>query len=360
MHAFFLPQQSPDPLIPPTAMAVASNPRQRKSFELLHLDVPLISTRRAATPAAAVPYPSEYSLDTSRRVPFLWERVAGVPKDRRNQYNEKFEFFPPKPPPGRRRPPAGEMGGFNIEEDDDGNDGDVDSWSRSGTAGEEEEDDDKVSLQEMGVHRSPSFIMSRFLPAASAMAAHSTNRRAPVPLSRRLQRELSKSRQCRSASASASAPAADRIQEAHRPPLPPWKACGLEVFLPWKNKPAICGFGSPVSCPTPAPVPVRVRRISVDRRRNEVEEDNVSSRAWKSPGWGMPFLDTSRLRVRRSRGERERGRELFAGERREGGGGCAGGGFAVGGGGKTQWSFPRLKGPSEPWLPRALNNANRR
>ncbi|XP_020583196.1 uncharacterized protein LOC110026558 [Phalaenopsis equestris] len=348
--------------------------RRSSSLELIHLDVPLISTRRPSNQTYSNCSPELCSVDTSRRVPFLWEREAGVPKDGSGRKKEDFFFFPPKPPPGRRANPVPYV--YYNDTEDDGNDGDVDSCS-DGDSEEERwvcDTVDKVSLpcssaldcrEFRGVHGSPSFIMNRFLPAANAIATHSTptipkhptRRSSPSTLSHRLQRELIKSQQQKQAAAAATAATATKssssnaitAQQSHHPHLPS-KSCGLHSFFPWTLKQTPCGHKNPVLCQTHRPANEisgkRNKRFSLDAlRMNERVEDNLSSKAFKSPGWGLPFLDTSRLRLRRRDDERERGREFTEGMR---------------GGGKPSWSLPRLQKPSEPWLSHALNHFNGR
>ncbi|PKU62188.1 uncharacterized protein LOC110112922 [Dendrobium catenatum] len=352
-----------------------SNPQHRirrgSSLQLIHLDVPLISTRRPSNHTFNTCSPELYSGDTSRRVPFLWERVPGVPKDGSSRLDEEadFFFFPPKPPPGRSHSPT-PCANYYHSSEDDGNDGDVDSCSD----GDSEEDRwvcdavEKVSLPYSsamdcrdcrGVHRSPSFIMNRFLPAANAIAArstptipkHPTRRTVRSTLSHRLQRELIKSQQQKQSitAINSSSSNAIAIQQSHHPHLPS-KACGLRVFFPWTFKQTPCGHKSPVLCQTPRTATEisgkKNKRFSFDAfRANERVEDDLSSKAFKSPGWGLPFLDTSRLRLRRRDDERARGREFMEGMR---------------GGGKPSWSLPRLQKPTEPWLSHALNNSDRR
>ncbi|KAK8955359.1 hypothetical protein KSP40_PGU004821 [Platanthera guangdongensis] len=324
-----------------SSMETASKYPQQRSppsrNDLIHLCIPLISTRRSYGAAGACS-PELRHADTSRRVPFLWEEAPGVPKDgvrRRSRFrkDEDFFFFPPKPPPGRRRrhPVLAVSDG-----EDDGNDG---------------EDDGKVSFPHSpaldstecrGLHRPPSFIMNRFLRAANALAATTSTPAMPTApnppstttLHHCLQRELFKSRQPQTTTWSA-ATNAIKIQPPQRPLLPS-RPRGFQVFFPWTLKQTPCGHKSPVMCQTPTRAGVEAfggksGKILFDHRtrvKETADDDDLSSKVFKSPGWGLPFLETSRLRVR-------------------------------GGGKPPNWKLPRLQKPSEPWLLRVLNNTNR-
>ncbi|KAK8935472.1 hypothetical protein KSP39_PZI013831 [Platanthera zijinensis] len=325
--------------------------------DLIHLDIPLISTRRSYG-AAGTCSPELRHADTSRRVPFLWEKAPGVPKDgvrrpSRSRKDEDFFFFPPKPPPGRRRRhPV--LAVYNGE--DDGNDGDVDSYSDGDSNGECLfcEAVGKVSFphspaldsrESRGLHRPPSFIMNRFLRAANDLAAATSTPTMPTTPKLRthsppstttpphcLQREILKSQQPQT-TASSAATNAIKIQRPQRPLLPS-RPRGFQVFFPWTLKQTPCGHKSPVMCQTPTSASVeefggKILFDHLTRVKGTADDDDLSSKAFKSPGWGLPFLETSRLRAR-------------------------------GGGKPPTWNLPRLQKPSEPWLLRVLNNTNRR
>ncbi|KAG0466520.1 hypothetical protein HPP92_018100 [Vanilla planifolia] len=188
--------------------------------------------------------------------------------------------------------------------------------------------------------------MNRFLPAANALAARSTpalpkHRTHRTTLSHRLQKELIESRQRSAAAAAVAATNAFRSKEVNDTRQPS-KACGFPVFFPWTFNQTPCGLRRPVHSHTPRPVLNGSNKTS--GRFGTRDDDNVSCKACGSPGRGLPFLDTSRLRLRtRNDGEIERGRQQMG---------------VVSG--STKWSLPSLKTPSEPWLSHARQNANKR
>lgn len=335
-----------------------------RCIEELHFDVPLISTRRTSS----APHKLEdfnaslqaYSTDTSRSVPFLWETTPGVPKDNVVRNHEE-EVYTPRPPPGRWQPPNLNKEAANDVEYHCASDASVFSDAL-----------EKISLSEsIGipcrlsfskdagpiVNRAPSFIMNRFLPAANALAASSAaslpkypNRRPQSGLSDRTRttlRHLTMADQARKIQAG--------YNHGHYAPDPspsPSKACGIMLLFPRSMKPAtVCGVKSPVLCQTPKVS--SLEEFTLSQRSKKVasdhpslsSDDGLSSKAWKSPGWGLPFLDTSRLRRKeKSAVERESTRRK---ERR---------GVAE----SDQRPMPRLKTPTEPWLASALNSVNRR
>lgn len=268
--------------------------------------------------------------------------------------NNVAEVFTPRPPPGRWRLPPNLRGSTN-------DDGDNDEDASASETDMSSDALDRMSLSEsLGMPcwhedtgprmtRAPSFIMNRFLPAAHALAAssaaaspkyrHRRPRSGPKDLAKLRLRHLG------------FADATD-IQAGHghgnhgnaRPASP--KACGIMLLFPWSMKRAACGLKSPIWCQAKPKVATLEEYTGGRSRRGGGDcglgsDDGLSSKAWKSPGWGLPLLDTSRLR---RKVERESPR------RKDGG---------VGLGPENGRPFPRLKTPREPWLANALNSRRR-
>ncbi|XP_073113144.1 uncharacterized protein [Elaeis guineensis] len=371
---------------------------RRKPLEQLDLHAPLKSTRRSSSSVDTISMSHSNSVrvsstEASQRVPFVWESSPGVPKDagrRGFSSNRDKGPFPPKPPPNQWRPLGEDIqnatGRHRSHGTDDGNDGDIDMCS-DGTEDADAFSDalEKISLSESlaiahrlsschiepVVNRAPSFIMNRFLPAASALANSSAttarkhwSRRAP-PFSHPSQKELTKMRTRR------------RVHDARLqvPYFPhgearadvPSKACGLMLFFPWSLKPMVCGFRTPRA--NLNITPGKTMQGSSDGPSSEVEDDSggcddkLSIKACHSPGWGLPFLDTGRLRKRGRNVDRGKAkafrvpRELESRcdrtqNRADGGGGVTERKRAV-------WSLPQLRSPTESWLSKVLNSSNR-
>ncbi|KAJ0987632.1 hypothetical protein J5N97_005988 [Dioscorea zingiberensis] len=324
-----------------------------QQLEKLDLDAPLMSTRRLCSHTSDMISSVIQTSETSRRVPFLWERAAGVPKEDPVvlDHSDVEEILPPKPPPYRYRNPSTED--IKVDDNvlgDDGSDYDCEDEVFLDAL-------DNLSLSESmpSLRRSPSFIMDRFLPAANALAAASSTFQVPKKMKRRRasshpheQRspeELKKPRlkqqqqQCNVTNSKLELQCVPRSQS-------PSKACGLMLFFPWSLKHNLCGFKStnPVRCrSTVSTVPAQgsLGSCSNEEVRWEVDQgdhcdevdDKMSGKACQSPGWGLPFLSTSRPR-RRTRfvddEMKERERTLM-------------------------FNPPQLKPPTDSWLHQALS-----
>lgn len=220
------------------------NPKERCHGQL-HLHTPLLSTRRfAGLPRLNTKRSDsdiEHGCDTSRRIPFLWERVPGTPKFSDGQDHSTDEPpQPPKLPPGRLHHPCKEGDVGHNNDDDDDNDAYLDAIDMvsffesfgtedTGIGGVSGLDSKAVQLQSKGDH-SPSFIMNRFLPAANALA-NSSKKSSKKVTKKESPKHPSSTSKLRIGMVS------------HRPFSPP-KSCGL-VFFPWVLKQALCGSKSP-------------------------------------------------------------------------------------------------------------------
>ncbi|KAJ8499944.1 hypothetical protein OPV22_010496 [Ensete ventricosum] len=413
----------------------------------LVLHVPLVSTRRSSSSST-----STNSVDrsgstrrrvpssdlASQRVPFSWESSPGVPKLSRATRPRLDEFdveplpLPPKLCPSGEdnhanalaRNPNDDEADVRSSSDDDDDDDDVfsdalDKMSLSGRldiACRLSSFNDLASsdIERRRVHRSPSFIMNRFLPAAAALANSSLrndvhfSRRAVPSSSYHLQKEFIRARAKPGASTRRLQAPFDPHEENGRDM--PSMACGLLLFFPWSFKPTVCGFKSPAQSRTPGPHLAASPNTVVDRCINGRSSDSVnptvcgfmisparnrkprpdlasppkrivcsSSDGWScdaedngggyadklstkvshSHGWGLPFLDTSRLRTRGR--DIQRWKDKAA---RMGFGGCQRDqnkrNEAVPDGRRSIWRLPQLTSPSESWLSHALSSINRR
>ncbi|XP_057502267.1 uncharacterized protein LOC130786057 [Actinidia eriantha] len=214
----------------------------------LDYNAPFLSTRRPSG-ATNLQLSRTNSKDVwrnmSERVPFSWEQTSGKPKNLETIDTHDMILPPLKLPPGRLHPPKETFKVNNSDgfrNDDDGCDGDV----------EDEDDDDAFSDAidmfslsgsnfienfnqanwlgginseiEHSSAQSPSFMIRRFLPDATALAAASSG----LAISKNLNK----------------IPQTKNYRERSYVSSP--KGCGLEMFFPWRMKHKPCGLKSPV------------------------------------------------------------------------------------------------------------------
>ncbi|XP_058111069.1 uncharacterized protein LOC131254045 [Magnolia sinica] len=227
----------------------------------LDFDAPLLSTRRLGSLEKTCELDVQITWsDTPRRVPFLWERVPGEPKITENGLDSEEQMPPPKLPPGRLQSSNKDCNRncFN-ENDSNGDDDDDDLFSDAM---------DMISLSEsLDMHcgtshvsglggldlkavescgdQSPNFIMSRFLPAATALASSSTliasknSNGRPSPHRHGMKNEIAKPASSYQLSTSKIIGECGGPHGAVRT-CSPSKSCGLMFFFPWNLKHALC------------------------------------------------------------------------------------------------------------------------
>lgn len=229
---------------------------------MLNFNAPLLSTRRLVNPTSLeLPCTNLHSAsrNASERIPFSWEQAPGKPKDLETRSDNLHEQDTPRPklPPSWRPPPIDEAkthddqtddnycgDGCNGEVDDDNDDIfdigeddvfsdaiDVFSLSEAIDIVERSQknvdaiDGLKLKLAECRGQETPNFIIQRFLPDATALAASSA-----LSLKCHHHPETSSDHQHGVSTQSYSSP----------------KGCGLEAFFPWRLKHKLCGVKSPV------------------------------------------------------------------------------------------------------------------
>ncbi|KAI5019030.1 hypothetical protein ZWY2020_043918 [Hordeum vulgare] len=303
------------------------------------LDSPLPTPRRSCCGSAAgTPRSARAASPQRTHVPFSWESSPGVPKA--GGASLERGWLPPRPPPGRFGGGRAYHGGNTTDatSSDDDDDTFSDALDRISSSDRLAALSARLSSIDgrAASRRLSSFIMDRFLPAATAIARTSTEKRA---------KKSPRRAACRSEQddEEEEAPAAARLEthtprrERHAPALqqeeeswngtPPqeiaWRheeeargdetpprACGFTVLFPWCVKPVLCGF--PWS-----PARPRMRRASPPRRSTTMgdvlvkelglrtgdpshwHEDKMSGsgKEWSSPGGpglGTSILGTSR------------------------------------------------------------------
>ncbi|KAM0888187.1 hypothetical protein ACQ4PT_028527 [Festuca glaucescens] len=385
------------------------------------LDSPLPTPRRSCCGSAAgTPRSARAASPQRTHVPFSWESSPGVPKARSASAfggNFEGEVPPPRPPPGWCRGGIG-MGTPCHARAYYGN-ATTDATSSDDNVGGSEDDAfsdalDRISSSDRfatlsarlssvdggaASRRLSSFIMDRFLPAASAIATTSTEKRAKKSPRRRSAARRSKHDDedmapaharrnvhtlCRAPSCEHHVPALQREDswEGDTPPqqnagqaqhdeeargddeMSP-RACGFVVLFPWSVKPVFCGFPwSPARSRTP-------RRSSTlggvlvkesgpdDGDLSHWYEEKISGsgrREWSStggPGLGMSILGTSRRycadarkalsRLARSATDGGSSPRMMSRERRSGK-------AASSPLHSTSGRMPQLSPPSESWL----------
>ncbi|XVE76605.1 hypothetical protein DITRI_Ditri12bG0186400 [Diplodiscus trichospermus] len=254
---------------------------EKKRPRKLNFDAPLLSTRRtgAGSHISDKLFRTNSLVgwkDSSDGIPFCWEQAPGKPKNLEISNNiDDAETPRPKPPPSRWIPPKEANTGDQdqafpdlFHNHDDGCDADVDDYDDDGNADVfsdamevlslteamdivekaekfhgsseglksrslEPSDLDGLNLESLGHSDcpSPNFIIERFLPDATALAAASAL-------------NLSKTKLPYLCNYSGQSPCAS--QAVIKRPFSSPKRCGLEMFLPWRMKHKLCGVKCPI------------------------------------------------------------------------------------------------------------------
>lgn len=207
-----------------------------KRHRKLNLNAPILSTRRLSSVVAADTSYSSSSLGTiqnttSERVPFSWEKEAGKPKYMERSVPElpSCHWFPSNETP--------ESDADNVDDFFSDAMDDVFSLSEAldivqkRTEKENSENNDglKLKLAESNGYQSPTYMINRFLPDATALAASSSALNFPTNFEENVWDTCSYSARhsCDSSSLSP-------------------KGCGLDLLFPWmKHK--FCAVESPVT-----------------------------------------------------------------------------------------------------------------
>ncbi|XP_007026610.2 PREDICTED: uncharacterized protein LOC18597481 [Theobroma cacao] len=245
---------------------------EKKRPRKLNFNAPLLSTRRPAGGHIGDELSCTNSQggckDSSNGIPFCWEQAPGKPKNLDGSNNvDDAETPRPKLPPSKWRPPEEACQDHNHDHDE-GCDADVDDYdddnnvdvfsdamevlsltqaidivekaekfrgSSDGLKSKSLEPSDLDGLNLESLDRSdcpsPSFIIERFLPDATALAASSamnTSLKTKLPYL------------CNYSESPCVSQAV-----INRPFSSP-KGCGLEILLPWRMKHKLCGVKSPI------------------------------------------------------------------------------------------------------------------
>lgn len=229
----------------------------------LDLNAPLLSTRRSnlASAASLLKLSRVGSLrGSSNRVPFSWEQSPGKPKDALTSDEDGVEdsnkvVLPlPKPPLIRWQHDNGDCNNNNKDGDDDDGGGssfsdaiDLLSLVESLNTSERQELESDLN-GDNGSMSSPNFMIQRFLPAATALAASSLSALAaankdknhyhPNSSSGGSNKNYSNSNHFREASCVPRVVTGEAYSSS--------KGCGFQFFFPWRTKHRLCGVKSPV------------------------------------------------------------------------------------------------------------------
>ncbi|WJX42935.1 hypothetical protein P8452_30108 [Trifolium repens] len=226
-----------------------------KRHRKLNLNAPIMSTRRFGSVFADT---SSSSLggtfqNTSRRVPFSWEKEPGKPKDC-SKLPPCHRWFPRKE--SADQPDVGND--YDDRDDIDNKDDifsdamdDVFSLSealdivqrKSEKAHSDNNDGLKLKLAECSGYQSPTYLINRFLPDATALAASSSALNFHSDYEENICNTCSYPECYLSESGRHSHSYAYASGSSSTSP----KGCGLEVLFPWRNmKHKFCSIESPV------------------------------------------------------------------------------------------------------------------
>ncbi|XP_031277399.1 uncharacterized protein LOC116135825 [Pistacia vera] len=237
---------------------------QMKRPRKLDFNAPLLSIRR---PSGCTDNSQPKLQDTGHSIPFCWEEVPGMPKD--SQKSPERDTPRLRLPPGRLHPHKQVPSNEDLHDlhQDDSCDGDIDvdddyadvfsnpmdvlslteaidivekAEQNHGLDGFNLEHNDSIS---------PSYIMERFLPDATALAASSV---INGNLSNKLPYVCNDPE--------------TRVSEAVGRSYSLPKVCGLEMLLPWRMKHRICGIKSPVRQACSANVQVKPQSSAKHKR----------------------------------------------------------------------------------------------
>ena len=254
---------------------------EKKRSRKLNFNAPLLSTRRPGGDISDK-VSCTNSLggwkDSSNGIPFCWEQAPGKPKNLERSNNiDEAETPRPKPPPGRWRPPKEATNGdhdqafhdhyhdhdegcvADVDDYDDDDNDDVfsdamevlslteaidivekaekfhGSSDRLKSKSLEPSDLDGLNLESLGHSDhcpSPNFIIERFLPDATALAASSVLNMSKTKLPYL----------CNNSEQSPCISQAVIKRSSFSSP----KHCGLEMLFPWRMKHKLCGVKSPI------------------------------------------------------------------------------------------------------------------
>ncbi|PSS23841.1 Protein of unknown function DUF688 protein [Actinidia chinensis var. chinensis] len=215
----------------------------------LDYNAPLLSTRRpSGATNLQLSRTSSKGIwhDSSERIPFSWEQTSGKPKNLETMDTHDKVLPPLKLPPGRLHRlketfKVNNSDGFrndngcdvNVEDDDDDDafSDAIDMFSLSGSIDLVENFNPVDWLGgvnseiEHSSAQSPSFLIQRFLPDATAIAAASSG----LAISENLNKKI---------------PQRSNYHEGLCVSSP--KGCGFDMFFPWRVKHKPCGVKSPV------------------------------------------------------------------------------------------------------------------
>ncbi|KAJ4823523.1 hypothetical protein Tsubulata_017901 [Turnera subulata] len=261
----------------------------------LDFNLPLLSTRRLCSnseeeASRATNSHAAASRDTSNRIPFCWEQAPGKPKFTNDISNE--DVTPrPRPPPCRWHPQMEEAAARNEVENpalevdhDDGCDADVDDDNEDDKdeafsdavevlslteaidiAQKADEEDhgilDRLTLDSVNStdSQSPNYMIERFLPDATALAAASSAFFAMNNLNRKLPYMSYYQGECSSGSAVGGPCSAS--ESSHT-------GCGLEHLFSWRMKHKLCGVKSPVRHVSPNVIKPHQRTAKLNKRHS--------------------------------------------------------------------------------------------
>ncbi|KMT12380.1 hypothetical protein BVRB_5g103130 [Beta vulgaris subsp. vulgaris] len=213
----------------------------------LDLDAPLMSARRCNIMSiTSIEFARTNSLHGScGRVPFSWEQSPGKPKDAITRENliESDKALPlPKPPVIRWQEDDNEDCGQKNGDDGSFSDA-IDLFSLAGSLNTSERLDLESDFNGDNGSLSPNFMIQRFLPAATALAASSISALATnndnnnSSSTNNLMEVYSSSNYIREGSC---------VPKVTGEAFSTSKGCGFQVFFPWRPKHRICGVKSPV------------------------------------------------------------------------------------------------------------------
>ncbi|MED6224909.1 hypothetical protein PIB30_088734, partial [Stylosanthes scabra] len=279
----------------------------------LNLNAPLLSTRRYYGFSS----PSSNSLSAGAAfqndhgVPFSWEQAPGKPK-----HNHKNDYSAAADTPGPTLPPPPDVGfvsGDDKDEDEEDYSDAMDVFSlsealdivqkkseRKNSGGGKNNGTNnnegllRLKIQESNGYQSPTYMINRFLPDATALAASSALH-FPSNCDEKGCETCSYQECCARSSATVRKNGYDENHDDHSYSysysLSSSKGCycGLEVLLPWRVKHKLCSMKSPVLMPPCSMNNVKKKKAEEHNQRGGAKQKKHRRRSSSSTLSHLPW-----------------------------------------------------------------------
>ncbi|XP_057745446.1 uncharacterized protein LOC130963335 [Arachis stenosperma] len=260
----------------------------------LNLNAPLLSTKRYCFSSPS----DNNSLCAGAGVPFSWEQAPGKPK-----HNDKNDYAEAGDTPRPRLPPP--VANVSNDDDDEVYSDAMDVFSLSEALDIVQKKSEKarynnnsntnegllrLKIQESDGYQSPTYMINRFLPDATALAASSALH-FPSNCDEKGCETCSYQECCLSPARSSAVRNDNYNDNAYSYSYsysPKSCYCGLEVLLPWRVKHKLCSMKSPVLLP-----PLKKKKAEEHNQRSAAKQKKRRRRSSSSTLTHLPCSCTN-------------------------------------------------------------------